>query len=237
MSEKSSNAAKSRVARGVYLRRAVTRASILVLFGLTLSGAGCSREAAVKSYDLAVRVESDPGQPLPGVKLLHASQTLGATNGDGRVVIRATGNEGERVELDVSCPEGFKSPEAPLSVTLRRSAERPEYFASCPPLSRKLVVAARLEHGAGLPIRYLGREVARSDASGVAHLVIEAEADKTVELTVDTTEQPQLRPKSPTARFRVANRDEIVVLEQAFQAPRRNAPRVQQRPSGPVRIQ
>lgn len=209
---------------------------LIVLFGLTLSATACTRETPVKSYDMAVRVEADPGQPLPGAKLLHAGQNLGATNEDGRVVIRATGNEGEHVDLDVTCPEGFKSPEAPLSVTLRRGAERPEYFASCPPLSRKLVVAARLDHGAGLPIRYLGREVARSDASGIAHLVIEAASDKTIELTVDTTEQPQLRPKSPTARFRVAQRDEVVVLEQAFQSARKPAVRVTQRPTGPVRI-
>jgi hypothetical protein len=224
------------VARDVYLRRVVTRArSLIVVSGLTLSALACNEQAPVKSYDLAVRVEADAGQPLAGAKLLHAGQTLGSTNEDGRVVIRATGNEGERVELEIACPEGFKSPEAPLAVTLRRGAERPEYFAACPPLSRKLVVAARLEHGAGLPIRYLGREVARSDASGIAHLVLEAESDKAVELTVDTSEQPQLRPKSPTARFRVADRDEIVVLEQAFQAPRKPAVRAQ-RASGPVRI-
>lgn len=208
--------------------------SIIVLFGLALE-TGCAREAPVQSYDLAVRVEADPHQPLPGAKLQHAGQTLGATDEGGRVVIRATGNEGERVQLQISCPEGFKSPEAPLSVTLRRGAQRPEYFASCPPLSHKLVVAARLDHGAGLPIRYLGREVARSDAAGVAHLLIEAEADKAIELTIDTSDQPLLRPKSPTARFRVGNRDDVVVLEQAFQAPRKPTVHVQ-RATGPVRI-
>jgi hypothetical protein len=206
------------------------------LVGLTLGVAACNRQAPVNTYDLAVRVEADSGQPLPGAKLLHSGQELGATNEDGRVVIRATGSEGERVELEIGCPEGFKSPDAPLAVTLRRGAERPEYFASCPPLSRKLVVAARLEHGAGLPIRYLGREIARSDASGVAHLVIEAESDKAIELTVDTSEQPQLRPKSPVARFRMANRDDVVVLEQSFQSAKKPAVRIQRVASGPVRI-
>lgn len=222
------------MARRVYLLAAVNRAASLLFLGLAL--ASCSREAPLKTYDLAVHVESDPGKPLAGVNVLHAGQTLGSTNEDGRVVIRATGNEGERVELELECPAKFKAPEAPLTVTLRRSAQRPEYFARCAPLSRKLVVAARMEHGAGLPIRYLGREVARSDASGVAHLVIEAESDKTIELTIDTTEQPTLRPKSPTARFQMADRDELVVLEQSFEAPRRPATRVSQRPSGPVRI-
>lgn len=198
--------------------------------------AACGRQAPAKSYDLVVHVEADPAQPLAGATLLHSGTTLGATNGDGLVAVRATGNEGERLELEVVCPAGYRSPEAPLSVTLRRAAERPEYFAACPPLSRKLVVAARLEHGANLPIRYLGRELARSDAAGVAHLVIEAESDKTIELTVDTAEQPALRPKSPTARFRLGEKDELVVLDQAFQTSRKAAPRGPAGPKGPVRI-
>ncbi len=220
----------------MYLRRAVNRTCPLIFLGLALGASACGRQTQVKSYDLAVRVEADPGEPLPGAKLLHSGKELGRTNEDGRVVIRASGNEGERLELELACPEGYRAPAAPLSVTLRRSAERPEYFAACPPLSRKLVIAARLEHGAGLPLRYLGREVARSDASGVAHLVIEAESDKTIELTVDTSEQPLLRPKSPTARFRMPSRDDVVVLEQSFQAARKPAVRIQPRASGPVRI-
>jgi hypothetical protein len=203
--------------------------------GLLLGLAACSRQAPEKSYELVVRVEAEPGQPVEGVKLVHAGRELGESAQDGRVIIRATGNEGERVDLEVTCPAAFRSPEAPLSVTLRRGAERPEYLATCAPLTRKLVVAARLEHGAGLPLRYLGREVARTDSTGVAHVVLEAEGGKTVELTVDTTERPLLRPKSPTARFRVADRDELVVMTHSFQsgAP---SPVRRQRPSGPVRI-
>lgn len=220
----------------MYLRRAVNPIRSFFVLALALGASACGRQTEVKSYDLAVRVEADPGDPLPGAKLLHAGKELGRTNEDGRVVIRATGNEGERIDLELACPDGHRTPTAPLPVTLRRSAERPEYFASCPPLSRKLVVAARLEHGAGLPLRYLGREVARADASGVAHLVIEAESDKTIELTVDTSEQPSLRPKSPTARFRMPGRDDVVVLEQSFQAARKPAVRIQRVASGPVRI-
>jgi hypothetical protein len=213
----------------------VNAASPLLALASALLAAACSHQAPVKNYDLTVHVEADPSEPLAGARLFHAGQELGVTAADGRVAVRATGNEGQRIDLTISCPDGYRSPELPLSVTLRRASERPEYFATCSPLSRKLVVAARLEHGAGLPIRYLGRELSRSDAAGVAHLVIEAEPDKTVELTIDTSEQPQLRPKSPTARFLVGNRDEIVVLQQAFQSRHKPAVRAQQ-PTGPVRI-
>lgn len=183
-----------------------------------------------------VHVEADPRRPLAGAQLDHAGSTLGVTDAEGLITVRATGKEGERLELGVSCPDGYRSPEERLSVTLRRAAERPEYFVACPPLKRKLVIAARLQRGAGLPIRYLGRELGRSDVAGLAHLVVEAESEKTVELTIDTAEQPALRPKSPTASFRMGNKDELVLLEQAFQTRPEPAPRAKPAATGPVRI-
>jgi hypothetical protein len=204
---------------------------------LILGCAQVSHEPQPLGFELLVHVESDPSQPLAGARLLHAGRELGVSAPDGRVAIHATGSEGERIELEVACPAGFRSPEAALNVTLRHAGhgERPEYFAACPPSTRKLVIAARLEHGINLPIRYLGRELARSDGDGVAHLLLEGETDKTVELTVDTSEQPQLRPKSPTARFRIGNRDDIVVLAQTFQSPPKPAVHAHHA-SGPVRI-
>ena len=202
---------------------------------------GCetvSHEPKPNGYELVVHVESDPSRPLSGARLLHSGRELGVSAADGRVAVRAAGSEGERLELEIACPIGFRSPEVPLNVTLRHAAgssERPEYFAACPPLTRKLVIAARLEHGVNLPIRYLGRELARSDSDGIAHLLLEAETDKTVELTVDTAEQPQLRPKSPTARFRIGDRDDVVLLAQTFQIPPKPVIRTHHA-SGPIRI-
>jgi hypothetical protein len=202
---------------------------------------GCStldHEPAANGYELVVHVESDPSRPLAGARVLHAGRELGVSAADGRVAVHAAGSEGERIDLELACPAGFRSPEVPLSVTLRHATganERPEYFSACPPLTRKLVIAARLEHGQNLPIRYLGRELARSDADGVAHVLLEAETDKTVELTLDTSEQPQLRPKSPTARFRISDHDDVVVLAQTFQSTVKPALH-SHRSNGPVRI-
>ena len=217
---------------------AAVNVSYLLSLCLALGCAEVSREPQSNVYELLVHVESDPSHPLVGARLLRGGHALGVSGADGRVAVRATGSEGERIELEVACPSGFRSPQAPLNVTLRHavgSSERPEYFAACPPLTRKLVVAARLEHGVNLPIRYLGRELARSDGDGVAHLLLEGETDKTVELTVDTSEQPQLRPKSPTARFRIGNQDDVVVLAQTFQSNKKPAVRTHHS-SGPIRI-
>ena len=159
------------------------------MLALALGLMACSRQTPTKSYDLVVHVEADPGEPLAGTKLLHAATTLGVTDADGLVAVRATGNEGERLELEVACPSGYRSPDAPLSVTLRRAAERPEYFAGCPPLSRKLVVAARLEHGAGLPIRYLGRELAEPDHAWVPEVRVERIAEASHWVQADAPER------------------------------------------------
>jgi hypothetical protein len=221
----------------VYLGAPVKPSQLLPLC-LLLGCANVRQEPKANAYELLVHVESDPNQPLPGARLLHGGRELGVSAADGRVAMRLAGSEGERVELEIACPIGFRSPQAALSVTLRQAvggSKRPEYFVACPPLTRKLVIAARLEHGVNLPIRYLGRELARSDGDGIAHLLLEGETDKTVELTVDTSEQPQLRPKSPTARFRIGDQDDVVVLAQTFQTSQKAVVR-RHRPSGPVRI-
>jgi len=221
----------------VYLRAAVKFMHLLPLC-LLLGCAQVTNEVPPAGYELVVHVESDPSRPLSGARVLHAGRELGVSAADGRVAVHATGSEGERIDLEVACPTGFRSPGNALSVTLRHgtgNSKPPEYFAACPPSTRKLVIAARLEHGVNLPIRYLGRELARSDGDGVAHLLLEGETDKTVELTVDTSEQPQLRPKSPTARFRIGDHDDVVLLAQSFQSPAKPVVRVS-RPSGPVRI-
>ena len=60
---------------------------------------------------------------------------------------------------------------------LRRLAEPskvPAYQATCPPTTRAIVVAVAAENGAGLPVLYLGREVARTDASGAASVLLHA---------------------------------------------------------------
>jgi hypothetical protein len=212
---------------------------VLPLALLVLSGMlGCRERVTRLPYELVVRVHGDPEQPLSGARLMHGAKLLGISGADGAVRVKATGKEGERLDLQLVCPEGHRSPSEPVSLTLRRPAERhrkPEYFGVCAPLTRKLVVAVRAKKGANIPVRHLGRELARTDASGAAHVLLESAPQQTLELLLDTSEQPRLRPKNPTVRFRVGDRDQLVVLNQSFQASPVERPR-SVRPSGPVRI-
>lgn len=217
------------------MQRPRTALALAYLGGALSSCASAPQPAA--HYEAVVRAESDPGTPLPGVALLLGAEPLGTSGADGSVVVRASGREGERVDVEVRCPEGHRASVDRLGITLRRAndGKRPEYLVACPPLKRHLVVAVRLENGANLPVRHLGRELARTDATGAAHVLLEDAPGATVDLLLDTSERPLLRPKSPTARFRLGDSDDVVVLSQAFQspaAPRSFAPKSK----GPIRI-
>jgi len=209
------------------------------LLALGLSTAACADDHAKRRYEFVVRAQSDPGEPLAGVVISHAGQVLGTSDGQGRVRLGADGLEGEALSLSIRCPPGHRSPSPLLAVVLRRAVDanvRPEYVATCPPETRTLVVAVRAENGAGLPVRHFGRELGRTDASGAAHVVLEADSEQTVELTLDTSQDPRLRPSSPSVRFRVSQRDEVVAFSQRFEiAGGARAPRVRPR-RGPVRI-
>jgi hypothetical protein len=218
----------------------VTRAICCVLTALALSS--CSKERPKHRYEFIVRVESDPGRMLAGATISHAGTRVGVSNDDGVVKLSARGKEGETLGFRVDCPEGYKSPTQPLAVVLRQVAERerrPEYAVSCLPTTRTVVIAVRADDGQNLPVRYLGREVARTDKSGAAHVLLEAAPNEAIELSLDTSAQPQLSPKNPAVRFQTAHQDDVFVFTQAFtlqQPKQRRRPRQPAKPSGPTRL-
>jgi hypothetical protein len=60
--------------------------------------------------------------------------------------------------------------------------------------------------------------VARTDASGAAHVALKVKADEPFELALDTSEKGNelLRPQSPVASFTPKNQDEVLTLDQKF---------------------
>src|SRR5207245_5797950 len=131
------------------------------------------------------------------------------------------GREGEITELNVKCPADFESPDKPLSIALRRLApgsHPPQFEVRCPPSVRTVVVGVRADNGVNLPIMYLGRPIARTDASGAAHLTLSVKPSEQIQLTLSTAEKgsEQLRPQSPTLTFVSSNHDDFVALDQKF---------------------
>lgn len=214
-------------------------ARTLTLLALCALAACTPREPS--RFSLRVRVESDPGQPLAAAQVALEGTLLGTTDERGETSFSLLGEPGEVLDLDVRCPSGFRSPERPLSVVLKALVERgtiPEYRVLCPPLTRSLVVAVRAQNGENLPLRYLGREIARTDADGACHALLQLPPSESVTLTLDTSAEDKLRPKSPEFKFTVPPQDEVLVFDQTFarEAEPKPAARRRRKAVGPVRL-
>lgn len=186
--------------------------------------AGCAApEPVIESYELSIRVESDPGRPLAGATLLGAAQFRTVSDAAGLVRLRVSGQQGQRLRFQVHCPEGYRSPEQPLDVLLTRlgaDAPPPEYGVRCAPERRSVVIAVRAHRGGDLPVKHLGREVARTDRSGAAHVMMQLAPHEPIELSIDTSSRPRLAPQNPTQRFEAPDTDAVMLFDVEFVAPK-----------------
>jgi hypothetical protein len=100
---------------------------------------------------------------------------------------------------------------------------------------RKMVVAIRADGGPNVVVRRLGRELARTDSSGAALVALDVAPDEPVDLTLDTSSSPWLKPKDPTQRFQIDDSDGLFTFNQTFQGEplKRSTGR---RLRGPIRI-
>jgi hypothetical protein len=191
--------------------------------------------------EIIFHVASDPGRPLKDAALIYSGQKVAATGEDGVGKLKLTGKDGESFDITVSCPDGYQSPAKPTTVILRRLADTskvPEYDVSCPPTARTVVVAVRADGGPNLPVMYLGREVARTDAAGGAHVLLKLKPDETFDLVLGTTADKaneRLRPQNPFASFVVKDRDDVFTFDQKFEQEKKKQVVIGKR-RGPVKI-
>jgi len=193
---------------------------------------GCAAPAA-PSYRVLLRVESDPGVPLAGALIRRDGRTLGESDARGELALELQGPPGAQLAVEVLCPSGSRTGQQVVEVALRPWTDptrRPEYAVQCRPQLRSLVVAVRAPNAAHVPLRYLGREIARTDAQGAAHGLLELAPDEVAKLTLDTgaPEHRWLRPRNPELKVSVPDHDEVVLFDQPFvvDAPKKPRPRV-----------
>jgi hypothetical protein len=200
------------------------RPSISLLLAIAACGAiNCTAPPpdAPVPFEIVMKVESDPGVPIPGAAIVRGGKDIIATGLDGKAKLTLSGKEGDAYEFTVRCPADFSSPTKGVSVYLHRLSDKtkvPEYNALCPPTTRKLVVSIRAENGPNLPVLYLGKPVARTDASGAAHILLTMKPGDQFELQLDTSEKgnERLRPKMPTGTFAMRQRDDLQSFDQKF---------------------
>lgn len=222
-----------------------TLAAALVLGG----SLGCSEPPPEPvAYPFTFTATSD-GQPLEGVSVTLNEGTLGTTNGEGILRSNLTGPEGAPVSLNAICPEGHRSPDQAQVHTLRRvvsldpatQAQGIQVSFDCPPEHREAVVIVRTHDQTGLPIYVDGREVARTDESGVAHVHMPQMAPRTgFQVRIATAAiNERLRPREPSQTYTVPDHDEVFVFDQRFEEeapPRRRRRRRRRRPEPEVRL-
>lgn len=202
---------------------------------------GCQSERSKQVFEFMVQVFSDPGVPLKGAHIDSKGHLVGTSNADGLIRLRARGDAGDTLQFSVKCPDGYRAPKKPLSVTVRQlapNARPPQYQVQCRPILRSVVVAVRTTGAPALPITYLGKTIGVTDEAGAAHVELEAESNEVLELYLDTTEHPTLQPRNPSKRIVVEERDAIVLFDQNFSRPKvkKRVPVAPKKPAGPVRI-
>jgi hypothetical protein len=224
------------------------RARLLPL-AVAVAVAGCAPPAPSPPQAFAFHVSSDPDVPLAGAQLRMRGNLLATSDAGGVARFAVNGRDGEPFDVAVECPTGYRSPTLPTTVTLGRlvaADEVTEFDVRCTPAVRTVVVAVNGSKGRRLPVLLLGREIARTDASGVATVLLHPEPQEQLELTLDTSDKDSadLRPRSPTATFVAKNEDDVFLFDPHFSVAARKAPPPAPRvvhaplkPVGPVRIQ
>jgi hypothetical protein len=190
---------------------------------------------------IAVRARGDRGAPTPNVEIYSGTLLVARTAADGRASLDVNGAEGETFDLQVKCPTGFASPPGPLSVRrvdIGATSTIPEYAVTCHETRRALVVVVRADGGPSLPLLYLGKEVARTDGSGSAHVLFEGDVHDRVELTLSTAgkENEKMHPQNPAQVFEVPDRDAIQLFAVSFTRDKKKPPPSRPAPHGPTKF-
>lgn len=207
---------------------------------VSLGALGCSEPAPppAEPFVLTFAASSDPGQPLAGVAVTLDGEAVGETDAHGILRVQHGGREGEYVQVQVQCPEGHRDAEPVPPVALRRfervadtaQDEGVRVSVDCPPTTRLAAVLVRADGQAGLPVRVGGREVARTDASGAASVVLRGSPQSTFRVELDTSSNPRLRPRDPMHLVTLADADDVFVFDPHLVEERRRARRVRREP-------
>ncbi|AKF11669.1 hypothetical protein [Sandaracinus amylolyticus] len=229
----------------------MSRRAIPALF-VALALLGCGEEAPPPRFPVTFTAEADPGQRLGGVSVTANGAPIGQTGADGTLHVDLTGPEGSPVQIGATCPEGHRAPASLPMITLRRvvsldpatAALGLQVSIACPPAQRHGVVVVRAggdQAHANVPVMIDGREVARTDASGVAHVALDMQPGQTFAVLLATNEFPNLRPQQPRQSFVFPDSDELFVFDQRFEveAPpvvRRRSTRPRPQPQAPTPV-
>jgi hypothetical protein len=181
---------------------------------------GCSSAGSDPSVQsrLSVRTQSTDGTALAGV-ILELDGHRVTSDADGAIALTVSGNEGERREISVVCPENYEASSPRLTISVRKPTSASKSYAyevSCTPLRHEVVIAVRAIRGPDLPVLYLGSEIARTNEDGVAHALVTVPAGESLRITL-ASDEGGLLPRNPTFDFPAVERDEVLSISEVFE--------------------
>jgi hypothetical protein len=171
-------------------------------------------ETAPRLYSVSRHALSDDGDPLPGVELLASGNAVGRTDAHGGLLVRLSGREGAQVTFEPRCPQGSSAQGNPASLRLRTlgNGPPPDVELTCARAKRLAALIVSAPGFAGLPVLVHNRELARTDATGTAHVLLEGDPATPLRVVLNTESRPKLVPPSPHKDLQIGTRDDIVVF-------------------------
>lgn len=181
---------------------------------------GCGGPPPIR-HSLTVAALVDAELPLAGVRVSASGRPLGATDASGRLHAEIEGREGQEVALAAQCPPGYRGPPGPevlrLSTIRSLLPSSGELLVSvaCRPSRRHVAIVLLASGVEGLTVLVDGVPRARTDRDGVAHVLALGAPGDILTVALDTTAREELLPFHRTHALRLADADELLVVNDA----------------------
>jgi hypothetical protein len=185
--------------------------------------AGCNEEAT--RFPVVVSAITDDGKPIADLAITLGNRPAGKTDADGKLKVRVQGKEGQKIAVGVTPPKGYKlASTAASTLVLRRLVDIEggsghalpiEHIVRLSPLERQYAVLVRVGVP-GLPVETFGTQQAVTNSKGVAMFLYRGAPGDELQVRVDTSQHPELRPQNPGASFLLAQRSEAYVVKEHF---------------------
>ena len=178
-----------------------------------------------------------------GDRAMSDDEVLGTTDATGVVRVDHVAPFGTILNVAATCPAGYRPPEAmgpialhPVQATGAVADQGIEHSVQCLPANRDAVVVVRATGTctvpldsprgattqvpcavANVPVLLDGREVAQTDASGIAHVAVSKTPNSSFRLELAAaTMNPMLIPAQATRDFMIPDEDVIMPFDQVF---------------------
>jgi hypothetical protein len=226
------------------LRTAFAARGLVVACAALSTCVGCgSAKPRVFGQQAQIHVVGDGKKPIAGAQVFVNGELVMKTTPEGKANVKVHGTAGDKFQVAATCPEGFRPPttDAQQDIYVTPgivSGATPELVFRCESTVRRATIVVRAENGPNLPIRYLGREIGRTDPKGTGSVVLQAQQGDSFEIVVDTTGAKKLHPQNPALTFRIGDADESFTFDQKFTVEKEKVVvrAVKKGPAVPVRL-